>query len=280
MRIRTVLQKRGVHRRSVHSTLTVATVCGALVLLASGPAHAAPLLPNIPANQYNVLDFGARGDGVSNNTTAIQNTINAAAATGGTVEIPAGTYLSGPFTLASRINLQIDSGATLKMLPIGIFTNYAGGTDHFISIANMSDVEISGSGTIDGNGAGWWSPLAATRPYMVYFNGGCSRVLIQNITLQNPPKMHIVFKGADFDITIQGITINTTTAGAKNTDGIDQWGQAVWSRTARSMPVTTISPSGAVAPTRYPPTSWSPIACSVSGMACRLAAVQPAGYRT
>ena len=221
MRIRTVLHKRCVHRRSVHSTLTVATVCGALVLLAPGPAHAAPLLPNIPANQYNVLDFGARGDGVSNNTTAIQNTINAAAATGGTVEIPAGTYLSGPFTLASRINLQIDSGAMLKMLPIGTFTNYAGGTDHFISIANMSDVEISGSGTIDGNGAGWWSPLAATRPYMVYFNSGCSRVLIQDITLQNPPKMHIVFKGVDFDITIQGITINTTAGGAKNTDGID-----------------------------------------------------------
>ena len=56
---------------------------------------------------------------------------------------------------------------------------------------------------------------------MVYFNGGCSRVLIQNITLQNPPKMHIVFKGADDNITIRGITINTTAAGAKNTDGID-----------------------------------------------------------
>jgi autotransporter-associated beta strand protein len=199
----------------------MATVCGALVLLASEPAHGDPLLPNIPANQYNVLNFGARGDGVSNNTTAIQNTINAAAATGGTVEIPAGTYLSGPFTLASRINLQIDSGATLKMLPIGTFTNFNGGTDHFIYASNVSDVEISGSGTIDGNGAGWWSPLAATRPYMVYFNGGCSRVLIQNITLQNPPKMHIVFKGVDFNITIQGITINTTAGGAKNTDGID-----------------------------------------------------------
>ncbi len=201
--------------------MSLTAVCGALVLLASGPAHANPILPNIPTNQYNVLNFGASGDGVSNNTAAIQNTINAAAATGGTVEIPAGTYLSGPFSLASRINLQIDSGATLKMFPIGTFTNFTGGTDHFIYASNVSDVEISGSGTIDGNGAGWWSPLASVRPYMVYFNGGCVRVLIQNITLQNPPKMHIVFKGIDFDITIQGITINTTAAGAKNTDGID-----------------------------------------------------------
>jgi PKD repeat protein len=117
--------------------------------------------------------------------------------------------------------LQIDGGAMLQMLPMATFTTFAGGTDHFISIVNASDVEISGSGTIDGNGAAWWSPLASARPYMVYFNGGCSRVLIQNITLQNPPKMHIVFKGVDSDITIQGITINTTAANAKNTDGID-----------------------------------------------------------
>ena len=56
---------------------------------------------------------------------------------------------------------------------------------------------------------------------MIFFNGTCKRVLIQNVTIQNPPKMHIVFKGSDNDITIQGITINTTAANAANTDGID-----------------------------------------------------------
>jgi PKD repeat protein len=59
---------------------------------------------------------------------------------------------------------------------------------------------------------------------MVYFNGNCHRVLIQDVTLQNPAKMHMVFKGADDNITIQRILINTTTETpypAKNTDGID-----------------------------------------------------------
>jgi hypothetical protein len=46
-----------------------------------------------------------------------------------------------------------------------------------------------------------------------------NRVLVQNVTLQNPAKMHIVFKGSDGNITIQGITINTPAS--PNTDGID-----------------------------------------------------------
>jgi polygalacturonase len=50
---------------------------------------------------------------------------------------------------------------------------------------------------------------------MIFFNGHCGRVLIQDLTLQNPPKMHVVFKGADNNITVQGITINTTAADAR-----------------------------------------------------------------
>src|ERR1022692_1524934 len=225
-RISRVLPKLDIQRDRRQSSTSRArlplvwAIC--LLLAPAWLASADPVLPTIPATNFNVTSFGAVGDGTTDNTLAIQATINAAsAAGGGTVEIPAGTYLSGPLTLASSINLQIDGGAMLQMLPMATFTTFAGGTDHFISIVNASDVEISGSGTIDGNGAAWWSPLASARPYMVYFNGGCSRVLIQNITLQNPPKMHIVFKGVDSDITIQGITINTTAANAKNTDGID-----------------------------------------------------------
>jgi len=188
----------------------------ALLGMATLARAGTPQLPTIPATNFNITSYGAVS-GTNDNTTAIQATINAASnAGGGTVEIPAGTYLSGPLTLASQINLQIDSGATLKMLPKANFTS----TDHFILATGVSDVEISGSGTIDGQGSGWW-PGGDPRPYMVYFNGNCHRVLIQDITLQNPPKMHIVFKGADDNITIQGITINTTASNAANTDGID-----------------------------------------------------------
>ena len=56
-------------------------MCAVLFLLASaGLANANPSLPTIPTNQFNILDYGAYGDGVSNNTAAIQNTITAASA--------------------------------------------------------------------------------------------------------------------------------------------------------------------------------------------------------
>ena len=74
-------------------------------------AHAAnPALPVIPATVFNITNYGAIGDGVTDNTTAIQNTINAAnKAGGGIVEVPAGTFDSGPITLLSSINLHLDT---------------------------------------------------------------------------------------------------------------------------------------------------------------------------
>ncbi|HXI84332.1 MAG TPA: glycosyl hydrolase family 28 protein [Verrucomicrobiae bacterium] len=179
-----------------------------------------PLLPNIPTNQFNVINFGAVGDGVTNNATAIQSTINAAAAAGGgTVEIPSAgslsTYLSGPIVLSNNVNLKIDGGAMLQMLPR---SNWPG-TATFISGTTLHDVEISGLGSIDGQGTNWWFPLAGSRPNFISFSG-CTNVLVQDVTLQNPPTFHLMLKGNNAGITIQGIIINTP-GDSPNTDGMD-----------------------------------------------------------
>ena len=63
---------------------------------------------------YNVLDYGARGDGKTNNTRAINAAIDAAAKNGGgTVYFPAGDYLSYTIHLKSKITLYLDQGAVL-----------------------------------------------------------------------------------------------------------------------------------------------------------------------
>ncbi|MGD1089310.1 MAG: glycosyl hydrolase family 28 protein, partial [Verrucomicrobiota bacterium] len=193
--------------------------CASLAQLHANP----PTLPNINTNNvFNITNYNAVGDGVTDNTTNIQKAINAAAAAsgGGTVEVPApGVFLSGPLTLGSQVNLQVDAGATLEMLPMSQFEAYPQGTDYFIQADNVTDIEISGSGTINGQGAAWWSPQAPSRPYMFYFLK-VNRVLVENVTLENPPAMHLVFKDNNGNITIQGITINTPGT-SPNTDGID-----------------------------------------------------------
>ncbi len=182
-----------------------------------------PTLPTIPAGTFNVTSYGAVGDGVTISTLAISNAIVAAsAAGGGTVEIPAaaGAYLCGPLLFRSSVNLQIDGGATLKMLPFGQWPGGSSPPD-FIVGSSLHDVEISGSGTIDGSAtaSGWWSGLSTSaRPYMISLSS-CQRLLIQNVTLINAPKMHISLKNKGGNITILGITINTPAS--PNTDGID-----------------------------------------------------------
>jgi polygalacturonase len=181
------------------------------LLFASASVFAAPPpLPVIPSQTFYLTNYGAIGDGITTNTTAIKNAISAAAASalhGGTVEITPGIFLSGPFTLASGINLQIDGGAILRMLP---YDKYPGGIvspADFITGSNLKNVEISGSGAIDGQGSPWWPGYKTNnRPVMLSLSA-CSTGLIQDVTFSNSPAQHLVIKGKAGNFTIQGITV-------------------------------------------------------------------------
>src|SRR5580704_11116791 len=77
--------------------------------LAGGLAHAAGL-----ESSFNVKTLGARGDGKTVDTAAINKAIEAAAAAGGgTVVFPAGDYLSYSIRLKSHVALCLDAGATI-----------------------------------------------------------------------------------------------------------------------------------------------------------------------
>ena len=63
---------------------------------------------------FNVKDFGAVADGLTNDATAIRKAIDACAkAGGGVVLLPAGNFLSGSIVLRSNVTLRISPGATL-----------------------------------------------------------------------------------------------------------------------------------------------------------------------
>lgn len=80
----------------------------------SGPviAHAQSTTPTAA---FDVRTYGAKGDGVTLDTAAINAAIEAAAAAGGgTVHFPAGTYLSFSIRLKSHVTLYLDSGSTIE----------------------------------------------------------------------------------------------------------------------------------------------------------------------
>ena len=87
------------------------TLCGAafLVCLLTGHAATPPAM-----NRFPITDFGAVADGTTMNIAAIQNAIDtAAAAGGGTVVIPSGTFASGAIFLKQGVALWLDEGAGL-----------------------------------------------------------------------------------------------------------------------------------------------------------------------
>lgn len=113
---------------------------------------------------FNILDYGARPDGTTNNAPAIQQAVDAACdAGGGRVIIPAGRFLSGSVLLKSNVELHLQSGAVLlsSLRPEDIQPFRSADADNdmdgwgggfFLGACGAHNVTISGNGTIDGQG--------------------------------------------------------------------------------------------------------------------------------
>jgi hypothetical protein len=114
---------------------------------------------------FNVRDFGAAGDGVTLDSAAIQKTIDAChAAGGGTVLVPAGTFLVGTLQLKSNIRLYLESSARLLgstnlnhyvQRPRGEFVYLTSSSWVMLHATNVENVVIEGKGTVDGANAGF-----------------------------------------------------------------------------------------------------------------------------
>jgi hypothetical protein len=112
------------------------------------------------ARFYNITDFGAIGDGVTLNTVAIQKAIDTCAhENGGTVLVPAGEFVTGTIELKSNITLKLAAKGRLLGSPkiehykAGNNIPPSNGNVVMISAANAENIRIEGPGTIDGNGA-------------------------------------------------------------------------------------------------------------------------------
>ncbi len=224
----------GVYNVEVSNALGTAISDAAELTAVASAAVPAPQLPVIPSRTFDTTAYGAIGDGITDNTAAIQRAINAASAAGGGIVVlpaAAGSYLSGPITLYSSINLQVDRGATLQALPYsaaprsGFYPLTGQAYAHFISANNAHDLALTGGGRIDGQGAPWWDAFRVNngmphRPYLVRF-GNCERVLVSGLTLTNSPMFHLALSGINH-LTVFAVKIDSPEG--PNTDGIDPSG--------------------------------------------------------
>jgi polygalacturonase len=180
------------------------------------------------------LSYGAKADGRTKDTLALQSAINDCAAKGGgAVRLAAGVFLTGPIVLKSRITLEIDSGATLLgSQDTADYPNVVemreDAVQPLISASNAQDVTIRGGGIIDGAGRPWWAEVyarknspdvvAAKRPRAVFFDHS-SHLLIEGVTIQNSASWQVTLYYCN-DVTIQNGKI-LAPEHSPNTDGVD-----------------------------------------------------------
>lgn len=194
----------------------------------------------------NVRDFGAKGDGVADDTKFIQAAI-LSCPKNSRVLVPAGTYKITSLFLKSDLNLELAKGAELlasterfeyPMFP-ALIESYDE-TDEYnlgtwegnplpmfagiITGINVENVLIYGEGTINGNASkeNWWhNPkvmVGAYRPRLFFINH-CEQITLQGVTCCNSPSwtLHPYFSN---NLKFYNLTVKNP-SDSPNTDGLD-----------------------------------------------------------
>ena len=199
----------------------------------------APLaaLPAVEPRAFDITAFGAKGDGATLNTDAIQRAADAChEAGGGVVRVPEGVFVTGSLRLKSGVVLRIEKDALLRGSPKiadytvetaplhwGAYWKFVNSQlrNCLIYAHNAERVGIEGEGTIDGQGGHERKvfPNAGDlrRPMLVRFER-CRQVTLRGVTLLDPASFTAFFVRSE-DIQIESVVIRSRNS--PNGDGLD-----------------------------------------------------------
>lgn len=179
---------------------------------------------------WDPYDFGAKGDGKTIDTTAIQTAIDSCYSNGGgKVLLYGGTFVSGTIILKSNVCLHIEAGATLlgsedlkdypDINPELLYLYTTRFTRYLIYAEKAENISITGRGKIDGHGRvfPYIKNEDKNRPYILRF-AECKDVMVRDITLLDSARWVQHYLACE-NVTIDGINVIATTR--HNRDGID-----------------------------------------------------------
>jgi polygalacturonase len=184
------------------------------------------------ADEFNVRNYGAIGDGAADDTVAVQTAFDACdKAGGGMVRLPAGSYLCRPLVIGNKTTLHLDKDAVLLASDDPAYyarTDKPNAFTHFLTGKDLEDVTIEGEGTIDGAGRKWWIPAEEARqkksgytlqrPNLIVLTR-INNLVVRGVTIQNAPKFHFVPTDC-VNVLVEDATFLAPER-APNTDAID-----------------------------------------------------------
>ncbi|XP_068303891.1 polygalacturonase At1g48100 [Pyrus communis] len=199
------------------------------------------------SNVFNVLDYGAKGDGKADDTKAFEAAWAAACKVqSSTMSVPSGSvFLVKPISFSgpnceANIVFQLDG----KIIAPTSSGDWGSGLLQWIEFTKLKGISIKGSGIIDGQGSVWWSDspkynpaneatyssldnsqatennsgeMPSTKPTALRFYGS-DGVSVTGITLQNSPQAHLKFDDCT-NVQVSDISISSP-GNSPNTDGI------------------------------------------------------------
>lgn len=198
------------------------------------------------SQRFVITDHRALGDARTLNTTAIQETVDRCAASGGgMVVVPKGTFVTGALFLKQGVNLRIEAGGVLKGSQNTndypwINTRIAGlemkWPAALINADGLTGLEISGPGTIDGSGQRWWREYWQTRerekedvdphfkvgrPRLVHIIRS-HQVVVRDLCLKDPAFWNLQLTYCD-GVEVSNLTVRAhgEALRAASSDGID-----------------------------------------------------------
>ena len=187
---------------------------------------------------FNVMDYGAKGDGKSDDAAAIQKAIDKCSYSGGgQVFFPPGhTFVSGPLKLKSNTDIHLDVNSCLKANPdesiykLSAFGKNEGEGMLWIYSDGAANISITGKGTIDGNGRSFMGaelsdsytlkPVTTfdPRPHVLTLIG-VDNLTIRDVTIRNGAYWTVHLVGCN-DVVVDGINLFNNLK-IRNGDGID-----------------------------------------------------------
>ena len=219
-----------------------------------------------PFDTYNIINYGAKPDGITNNTAAIQSAVDDCHNHGGgKIVVPTGKFVTGTIRLYSNMNFYLEAGALLAgaehmddypyQKDFGFTGPGAGGKTGILVANEASNISVTGSGTIYGNGDRFmyldslqqgsdfdpsytrqgldymnpkygrrdgpvlWKGSYEQRPGVMVIFSSCKNIRVSDIRLEGSPNWTIAFLNSE-DIKVEGISIKNN-MDIPNSDGID-----------------------------------------------------------
>ncbi|XP_056693960.1 polygalacturonase isoform X2 [Spinacia oleracea] len=169
---------------------------------------------------FNVDDYGAKGDGNTDDTLAFQKTWEqACSSSGGVLMVPSNkNYLLKQITFSGPCNSDTTVQISGTILASKDRSDFEKDKRHWLIFKKIDNLSFEGGGVIDGNGEIWWENSCKINKKLALTLEECDNLAMSNLNIQNAQQMHVSFQTCHY-VRVTGVNV-TSPGHSPNTDGI------------------------------------------------------------